>query len=442
MTPPDSYQSQRPTDVAWLPSIPAHWSTARGRHIFRIQKRIAGKLGLQVLSVTQTGIKPKDTTTGEGQLSQDYSKYQFVFAGDFVMNHMDLLTGWVDRSGFDGVTSPDYRVFELIDGESDPDFYRLACQVGYIEKLFYAYGQGVSHLGRWRFPADNFKNFVFPKPPLPEQRAAAKAVDRETARIDAMIEKKTRFIWLLKEKRQALITQAVTKGLDPTVPMKDSGVEWIGEVPAHWPLRRLRFVVTFIDGDRGANYPNDKDFVDEGVPFLSSRSLVDNELTMNGVRFITSEKFDSLSRGKLIDGDLIITMRGTIGNTAAFKKSKFGYETAFINAQMMILRANHEVLPDYLMLLSKSQLWREQLDNVSYGTAQQQLSGTELKDLIFPVPDVQEQQKILDLAQASADRVGKLLHTTLKSINLLKERRSALITAAVTGQIDLRGEAA
>jgi type I restriction enzyme S subunit len=270
MSSQESYTSQRSTDAAWLPSIPSHWSTARGRHIFRIQKRIAGKLGFQVLSVTQTGIKPKDTTSGEGQLSQDYSKYQFVYAGDFVMNHMDLLTGWVDRSQLDGVTSPDYRVFELIDEESDPDFYRLACQVGYIQKLFYAYGQGVSHLGRWRFPADNFKNFVFPKPPLSEQRAAAKAADRETARIDALIEKKTRFIELLKEKRLALITQAVTKGLDPTVPMKDSGVEWIGEVPAHWEVLPVKRLVSIPITDGPHETPMKQD---AGIPFVSAEAV-------------------------------------------------------------------------------------------------------------------------------------------------------------------------
>lgn len=436
MTPPDSYQSQRPTDVAWLPSIPAHWSTARGRHIFRIQKRIAGKLGLQVLSVTQTGIKPKDTTTGEGQLSQDYSKYQFVFAGDFVMNHMDLLTGWVDRSGFDGVTSPDYRVFELIDGESDPDFYRLACQVGYIEKLFYAYGQGVSHLGRWRFPADNFKNFVFPKPPLPEQRAAAKAVDRETARIDAMIEKKTRFIWLLKEKRQALITQAVTKGLDPTVPMKDSGVEWIGEVPAHWEVGALKRFWSVTDCKHIT-----ATFVEDGIPLASIREVQATYVDLSNAKKTTDKFYKLLIEGgrKPLSGDIVYSRNATVGEAAMVSDE---HDSFAMGQDVCLLRHLGEQDTRFMHYQLRSGVVLDQLEVLMVGATFRRVNVDNIRNYIVCAPPPEEQAQIAEHLGGRISRLDSLMEKSALSMQLLQERRSALITAAVTGQIDLRGEAA
>jgi type I restriction enzyme S subunit len=438
MSSQESYTSQRSTDAAWLPSIPSHWSTARGRHIFRIQKRIAGKLGFQVLSVTQTGIKPKDTTSGEGQLSQDYSKYQFVYAGDFVMNHMDLLTGWVDRSQLDGVTSPDYRVFELIDEESDPDFYRLACQVGYIQKLFYAYGQGVSHLGRWRFPADNFKNFVFPKPPLSEQRAAAKAADRETARIDALIEKKTRFIELLKEKRLALITQAVTKGLDPTVPMKDSGVEWIGEVPAHWEVLPVKRLVSIPITDGPHETPMKQD---AGIPFVSAEAVRTGHIDFDKIWGYISEadhaRYSKKYKPRV--GDIYMVKSGATTGVTAMVEDHREFN---IWSPLAAMRPNSLVEPNFLLAALRSTSFLDGVAiNWSYGT-QQNIGMKTLSDLPVAVPSREEQNNILSGIAREGMRVAKLMYATERSIDLLKERRSALITAAVTGQIDLREDAA
>ena len=127
-----------------------------GTAVFRIRKRIAGKLGFEILSITQKGIRKKDTTSGDGQLSMDYSKYQIVEPGDFAMNSMDLLTGFVDISRHYGVTSPDYRVFTLDDPESDPRFHLYLLQLCYIAKIFYPLGQGAAQLGRWRLPSEAF----------------------------------------------------------------------------------------------------------------------------------------------------------------------------------------------------------------------------------------------------------------------------------------------
>src|SRR6266403_2004784 len=233
------YESYRRSGVDWLGSVPEHWSAGRVKTLFEIRKRIAGELGHDVLSVTQQGLKVRDIDSNDGQLSMDYSKYQLVEPGDFVMNHMDLLTGYVDVSKFHGVTSPDYRVFTARKKELSLRFFLYLFKNGYQQRIFYAFGQGASGLARWRMPTDSFNDFILPIPPLSEQTTVASFLDRETGKIDALVEEQKRLIELLKEKRQIVISHAVTKGLDPNALMKDTGVEWLGQMPDHWSLVKV-----------------------------------------------------------------------------------------------------------------------------------------------------------------------------------------------------------
>ncbi|NEW59766.1 restriction endonuclease subunit S, partial [Sulfurovum sp. bin170] len=152
----DSNVKMKDSGVEWLGEVPAHWGVKKVKYLFEIRKRISGELGYPILSITQKGIKVKDTESGKGQLSMDYSKYQFVKVGDFAMNHMDLLTGFVDISKHHGVTSPDYRVFAARDKNLVTQYFLYLFQMGYINKIFYGFGQGSSQFGRWRLPTDQF----------------------------------------------------------------------------------------------------------------------------------------------------------------------------------------------------------------------------------------------------------------------------------------------
>jgi type I restriction enzyme S subunit len=196
--------------VEWIGEIPEHWQVKRLKYVFQILKRISGELGHNVLSITQKGIKVKDTESGGGQLSMDYSKYQFVYKGDFAMNHMDLLTGYVDISKYDGVISPDYRVFDLIEPNSSKEYMLLLLQLCYSNKVFYAHGQGVSMLGRWRFPSENFNIFPFPVPPKSEQIEIADFIAKTNKKIAKAISLKEKEIDKLKEYKASLINSVVT----------------------------------------------------------------------------------------------------------------------------------------------------------------------------------------------------------------------------------------
>lgn len=204
----------RDSGVEWLGEVPVHWAVKRLKNLFKIRKRIASELGYDVLSITQKGIKVKDIESGEGQLSMDYSKYQLVEKGDFAMNHMDLLTGFVDISRYEGVTSPDYRVFTLTDKNAFPEYFRYFLQMGYIDKLFFPFGQGAAHLGRWRLPSEAFNEFIAPCPPKEEQEEIAEFIVKNLDQSSALEEKATGAIELMQERRTALISAAVTGKID------------------------------------------------------------------------------------------------------------------------------------------------------------------------------------------------------------------------------------
>lgn len=162
----------------WFEEIPCNWVMKRIKYLFHIKKDIAGKEGYTVLSITQRGIQPKDLSKNEGQIAANYSQYQLLAPGDFAMNHMDLLTGWVDISKYSGVTSPDYRVFVLDDTEkNDSSYYLYLMQMCYFNRIFYGLGQGVSGMGRWRLQADKFMNFPVVVPPVDEQKEIVSYTD-------------------------------------------------------------------------------------------------------------------------------------------------------------------------------------------------------------------------------------------------------------------------
>ena len=205
----------KPSGIEWLGDVPVHWEVRKARWLCEIKKRIAGDVGHEVLSITQKGIRIRDLESNDGQISMDYSKYQFVEIGDFAMNHMDLLTGYVDIAKVRGVTSPDYRVFSIRNPAICHDKYLLyVFQMGYRNRIFYAYGQGSSQLGRWRMPTEQFYELGLPLPPAAEQAEIAQFLDSETRKFDALTFSAQCAVDLLRERRNALISAAVTGKID------------------------------------------------------------------------------------------------------------------------------------------------------------------------------------------------------------------------------------
>lgn len=268
-------------------------------------------------------------------------------------------------------------------------------------------------------------------PGFEEQQTIAGHLDRETARIDALIEKKTRFIELLREKRQALITHAVTKGLDPKARMKDSGVEWLGEVPEHWKLVPLKYVTPSLTVGIVVN-PSDY-VADEGLPFLYGGDIGEGVIFAETARRISPEHSQRNAKTRLNAGDLVTVRVGAPGVTAVVPPECEGGNCASV---MLIRRGAFN--SDWLCYTMNSRVVRYQVEVVQYGAAQEQFNISHAVDFLIPVPPLEEQAAIASALNQEGRRVDALLSKTERSIALLKERRSALITAAVTGQIDLR----
>jgi len=197
--------------VDWIGEVPSHWAITKTKWIFEIVKRIYGKEDRDVLSITQRGLKIRDIESNDGQLAESYVNYQVVNVNDFAMNSMDLLTGWVDCSPFEGVTSPDYRVFRFFPNKPQCHaYYKYLFQMCYKRRIFYRLGQGVSNLGRWRLQADQFLNMKLPQPPIHEQEEIAAFLDKKTAQVDSLIADINEQISKLKQYRQIVIHDAVT----------------------------------------------------------------------------------------------------------------------------------------------------------------------------------------------------------------------------------------
>ena len=390
-------------------------------------------------SITQKGFRVKDLDSNEGQVSLDYSKYQLVEVGDFAMNHMDLITGGVDIAQSRGVTSPDYRVFSIRDHLSTHERYFLYLfQTCLRRRIFFAYGQGSSQLGRWRFPTDNFKNFRFPVPPPVEQGVVAGFLDRETAKIDALVAEQRRLIDLLKEKRQAVISHAVTKGLNPDVLMKPSGVGWLGDVPEHWTVEPFKRQIKRNDG---GVWGSDPDGLNDAIVLRSTEQTVDGcwQIEDPAPRKLTESEVDY---ALLVEGDLLLTKSSGsslhIGKTTLVTAEIAAMRCCYSNF-MQRIRTKASFLPQLAWYAMNNDLVRRQFDLLSNSTTGlANLNSSIIRQIVVPVPPPAEQTQIVAFLDRETAKIDALIAEAQRAIDLLQERRTALISAAVTGQIDVR----
>jgi type I restriction enzyme S subunit len=270
-------------------------------------------------------------------------------------------------------------------------------------------------------------------PPLPEQNAIASFLDQETAKIDALVAEQQRLIELLKEKRQAVTSHAVTKGLNPKAPMKPSGIDWLGDVPEHWEIRRVKTVSTFTtSGPRGWS----ERISETGHLFIQSGDLNDSlEIKFEEAKRVQVEDDAEASRTRLSDGDVVVCITGAkTGNVAVCSTVP---ELAYVNQHLCLIRPNEAILPAFLGALLKSKIGQTYFELSQYGL-KQGLSLENVKEAPVIVPPITEQKTIAKFLDVETAKFETLTNEAQRAIDLLQERRTALISAAVTGQIDVR----
>lgn len=268
-------------------------------------------------------------------------------------------------------------------------------------------------------------------PPLPEQTTIATFLDQETAKIDTLVSEQKRLIELLKEKRQAVISHAVTKGLNPDVPMKDSGVEWLGAVPGHWDVKRLKHISPFITV---GVVVNPSSFVaDEGFPFIYGGDIREGVIDWANSRRIGEESSEANSKTRLKAGDLLTVRVGAPGITAVVPLECEGGNCASV---MLVRQGSFNSY--WLCYAMNTRIVRFQVEVVQYGAAQEQFNISHAVNFWTPIPPRAEQDKIAEFLACEAAKFDTLTTEAQHAIDLLQERRIALISAAVTGQIDVR----
>lgn len=324
------------------------------------------------------------------------------------MNHIDLLTGWVDISKFDGVTSPDYRVFTLNDKRMSAEYFLRVFQNYYYNRIFFGFGQGVATLGRWRLPTANFKKIIVPIPPLPEQDKIVSAIESSTSKVDALIANVQAQIEKLKTYKQSLITEVVTKGLDPNVPMKDSGVEWIGKIPKHWNMIRFRFIAKITTGNQDTQNADP----DGMYPFYVRSPIVErcNNYTFEGKGILMAG--DGAGAGRvfhLVNGKYAVHQR-------VYRFYDFKY-------------MNPVLLKFYL-----ENLFATVMD---YGSAKTTVPSVRLpmiQDFPVCVPPEDEQLKMLEVLSEKTNKIDRFIAVKQTKIEKLEQYKRSLIYEYVTGK--------
>lgn len=418
--------------VEWIGQCPAHWKINRTKYVFQIVKRIAGEEGYDILSVTQKGLRIKDITNNEGQIANSYKNYQFVYPNDFVMNHMDLLTGWIDISKFFGVTSPDYRVFQLCNTDDNSLIYfKHVMQNCYLNRTFYSMGQGVSNMGRWRLSTSVFCNFSIPVPPHHEQESIASFLDTKCAEIDKVVEKTRESIEEYKKLKQAVITEAVTKGVRGPRPMKPSGVEWIGDIPAEWEIFSLRYIGSCQNGiSKGGEY------FGQGYPFISYSDVYKNITLPTSPTGLVETTTEEQERYSVQCGDIFFTRTSEtieeIGITSVCCASIS--RATFAGFLIRVRPYNEQILPHYSKYYFRSEIHRRFFVKEMNIVTRASLSQDLLKRMPVLLPDRNEQQEIADYLDAKCEEIDRLISKKEQLIAELEAYKKSLIYEYVTGK--------
>ena len=411
------YNAYKDSGVKWIGEIPSHWDTKQFRRFFLIKKDVANCLGYDVLSVTQKGLKVKDIESNEGQMANDYSKYQIVEVGDFVMNSMDLLTGYIDCAKQKGVTSPDYKSFKVRQAINlNKQYYLYIFQFCYKGRIFYNLGRGVSNKGRWRLPSENLNRFMLPVPPLHEQQAIVDYLKDKTFKIEQYVSARERERELLDSLKQSEIANVVTKGLNPNVKMKDSGIPWIGMIPEHWEVKKIRSCFS-----ERREKVSDKDF----DPLSVSKMGITPQLE-------TAVKTDNGdNRKKVCKGDFVVNSRSDRKGSCGV--SEYDGSVSLIN----IVLCPRNVVARYYHFLFRSNNYIEEFYRQGRGIVADLWTTrySEMKSIYIPVPPLSEQQAIVEYIDSKLQKIDQYLTDLQTEIDYLKEFKQRLISDVVTGQI-------
>ncbi|UVO08851.1 restriction endonuclease subunit S [Pectobacterium polonicum] len=417
-----AYPEYKDSGVEWLGEVPSHWNIKRLGNFFEERREKVSDKDYSPLSVTMQGIVPQIDTAAKTEAGDNR---KLVLKNDFVINSRS------DRKGSSGVSqligSVSLISIVMAPKNINPKFAHHLLRSYPFQEEFYRYGKGIV-ADLWSTNSSEMRNILIPELTEDESNVIAAFLDHETAKIDNLIEKQQQLIELLKEKRQAVISHAVTKGLNPNVPMEDSGVEWLGEVPKHWKIMKFSHCVNIRNGQ-----------VDpRKSPYDNFWLIAPNHITSGQGRIINLEtaKDQGADSGKYLckNGEVIYSKI----RPALVKACISPADNVLCSADMYPMSSSNGLTNNFLLLYLLSNVFTRFAVNQADRVAMPKINRESLADCKIPVPPEGEQDKIYTHTTVTLNRLDVLIQKSELTVAFLQERRTALISAAVTGKIDVR----
>lgn len=422
-------RKMRDSGIPWIGEVPEGWGVNKIKyHLTR--NEIKNKPDKQVLSVYRDyGVIPKDSRDDNHNVtSEDTSKYKYVQKGDLVINKMKAWQGSLGVSKYESIVSPAYYIYKFHDDSFDGKFFHYLIRGCYKDE-FRRISGGIRE-GQWDLSAEKFENTMIIIPPIPEQHRIADFLDSKCSEIDNLIENLRARVESAKEYKKAVITEAVTKGLDKDAKMKDSGVEWIGEIPEGWKICKVKQISNKITD--GAHISPDT--TNGEFKFLSVTNMNDT----GALDFVNCLKINSVQYAYLVKtgcqpkkDDVLISKDGTIGKTTVVSDNNF-----VVASSLVIIRPNQlKIRPKYLKYCLMSNIVQEQLLSVLAGSALKRVSIEKNANLKFVYTyDMTTQQQIIDYLDSKCSEIDTLLQNYEDQIATLEEYKKSLIYEYVTGK--------
>lgn len=422
------YPEYKDSDIEWLGKIPKEWETGKVKEVFNLLKeRSFNNSEEEVLSLTLNGIKTRDVSNNEGQIAASYEGYRKIIKGDIVLNPMDLVRGFVDASKYEGIISPAYSTLRKKDKKTNSQYYNYFFQKHYFEGIFHPFGNGVSVDHRWTLKDDTLVNFPVLTISLEQQTKITNFLDKKTDLIDKIIEKKKKQIELLKEKRTAVVEQAVTKGLVQGVELVDSGVDWIGNIPDDWEIAKLKYRTTLNKYTLPENTDQDYTFKYLDIGEVSDgKEMGDGEV----LKFSTAP---SRARRIVKTNDSIIATVRTYLKAVGFFESIDN--PTIVSTGFAVLTPGSLLNPKYLNYYLKSARFINEVIIRSTGVSYPAITPFYLISLPIIYPSIQEQLQIVKYLDDRLSKINLVINRIEASIGKLSEFKLSLISNVVTGKV-------
>ncbi len=430
------YEVYKDSSIEWLGKIPEQWILKKIAHLFlNVGSGTTPSSGnvsfyggsipwLQTGDLTDSDINSTSKTVTEKAL-RVHSTLKKYKPGSLVVAMYGATIGKVGLLSIETTTNQAYCVIEKNSFINMKYVFYLF--LGFRKKIIsMAYGGGQPNISQ-----DLIKNLRLPFPDKKEQTAIANFLDQKTTQIDHAVAIKEKQITLLKERKQILIQNAVTRGLNPYAPMRDSGVEWIGEIPAHWIVKKVKHVTSKI-GSGITPSGGGTTYLDKGIPLLRSQNVHFGKIDMTDVAFISPETHDSMSNSKVKKGDVLLNITG--GSIGRCHFVAHGEEMN-VNQHVCILRPTQLIHPEYLNGLIASQVDQGQIWFFQQGGGREGLNFQAIKNFFIPLPTTNEQATIVTHITIESGKINKAITVQQQQIEKLKEYKTTLINSAVTGKI-------